>query len=232
MKIIRNPKNTKIPPLALTIGNFDGLHLGHLEILNQVKKIAQEKNIFSAILTFEPHPLYLLRADKPKDFRITSLAQKLKIFYQQKIDYVFILPFNQNLANISAQSFIEDIIVGNLNTKHLTVGYDFIFGKNREGNFKLLQEKSADFDFELKEISALKKLNQTYSSSLIRKLIIEGKISQANQLLGENFVISGIVNEGRKLASELGFATANIISKPHIIKPKYVFIKAKPLFLI
>lgn len=229
MQIIRNLKQIKtaLPPLALTIGNFDGVHLGHLEIVKQVKKIAKEKNLATAILTFEPHPIAFLRYDRPKDFLINSLAQKLKIFAQEKIDYAIVLPFNKTLSEISAQDFVEKILVKSLNIKHLAIGYDFTFGKNREGNFKLLEEESKKFNFNLSEISPVKDHEQTCSSSIVRKLISEGKIIEANQILGKNFTICGLVNEGRKLAAQLGFPTANLISKPHIIKPKFGVYKTK-----
>ncbi|MBU6140065.1 MAG: riboflavin biosynthesis protein RibF [Proteobacteria bacterium] len=201
----------------LTIGNFDGVHLGHSQIISQVKKIAKEKNLASAILTFEPHPIYFLRPEKPRDFRITSLAQKLEIFRQQEIDYVIILPFNQNFSEISAHDFAQKILSETLNAKHLVIGYDFTFGKNRQGNFRFLE----NFNFGLSEISPLKNSEQTCSSSLVRKFLCEGKIAEANQVLGRNFTIHGVVNEGRKLASQLGFPTANLIAKPHVIKPKF-----------
>lgn len=223
MQIIRNLKQIKtpLPPLALTIGNFDGVHLGHLEIVKQVKKIAKEKNLATAILTFEPHPIAFLRPERPKDFRINSLAQKLKIFAQEKIDYVIVLPFNKILSEISAQDFAKKILVQSLNIKHLSIGYDFTFGKNREGNFKLLEEESQKFNFGLNEILPVKNHDQTFSSSIIRRLISEGKISQANEILGKNFTICGLVNEGRKLATQLGFPTMNVAVKPNIIKPKF-----------
>ncbi len=232
MQIIRNLNKIKnalpqlaIPQLALAIGNFDGVHLGHMSIINEIKKIAKEKNISSAILTFEPHPVAFFQPDKARDFRITNLAQKLKIFKEQQIDYVIILPFNQNLANIEAYDFIQKILVKSLNVKSLVIGYDFIFGKNREGNFSFLEKESKKFDFarrfDLMEISALKKSQEICSSSFIRKLLKDGKVVESNQFLGRNFTITGIVNEGRKLARQLGFPTANLIAKPHIIKPKF-----------
>lgn len=218
MKIIRSLSQIKsMPPLALTIGNFDGVHLGHSQILNQVKKIAKEKNLASAVLTFYPHPITFLRPDLTRDFNIFSLAQKLRIFRDQKIDYVIVLPFNKKLADISANDFVKKILLEALNIKHLTIGYDFTFGKNREGNFKMLEEYKLD----LSEISPVKNGEQTYSSSIIRKLLLDGKIKQANEFLGKNFVISGIVNSGRKLASQLGFPTANLLVKPHLLKPKF-----------
>jgi riboflavin kinase/FMN adenylyltransferase len=223
LKIIRNLNQIKesLPALALTIGNFDGVHLGHLEILREIKKIAKEKNLRSAVLTFQPHPIFVLRPEKPRDFLVGSFAQKLKIFVEEKIDYVIALPFSKNLAEITAENFAKEILVEHLNVKHLAVGYDFTFGKNREGNFKLLEEKSKKFDFDLSEISVVKNGEETCSSSNIRKLISEGKIIEANKLLGRNFAVCGIVNEGRKLASQLGFPTANVKPKPHIIKPKF-----------
>lgn len=223
MKVIRNLNQikTSLPDLVLTIGNFDGVHLGHLEIIQKIKKIAQEKKLTSAILTFEPHPITFLRPERATDFRISSLAQKLKLFKESKIDFVIVLPFDQKLANISPENFIKDILVKRLNTKHLVIGYDFIFGKNREGNFRLLEQESKNYGFILDEISAVKKENYTCSSTIIRKLISEGNILQANQILGRNFAISGLVCNGQKLASQLGFPTMNIKLKPNIIKPKF-----------
>lgn len=229
MQIIRNLNYIKdtLPHLALTIGNFDGVHLGHMAIINEVKKIAKEKKTFSAILTFEPHPASFFQPNRAKDFRINSLSQKIKILKEQEIDYVIILPFNQDLANIEADDFIKEILLKSLNVKDLIVGYDFIFGKNREGNFQLLKKESEILNFNLTEISALKESQEICSSSLIRKLIKQGEIVKANQFLGRNFAINGIVNEGRKLARQLGFPTANLIAKENIIKPKFGVYKTK-----
>lgn len=224
MKIIRNLKQN-LPPLALAIGNFDGVHLGHQEIILRTKKIAKEKNLASAILTFEPHPISFFNPKKAKDFRINSLAQKLKILREYGLDYAIILPFNKNFSEISAEDFAIRILRESLNVKALTIGYDFTFGKNRQGNFTLLKE----LNFDLLEIAQLKKNQQTCSSTAIRKLVSEGKISAANQILGRNFSIEGVVNQGRKLASQLGFPTANLMAKPQIIKPKFGVFKTKTL---
>lgn len=211
----------KLQPIALTIGNFDGVHLGHRHIFHEVKKIAKEKNILSAILTFEPHPFSFFKPESAGSFRINNFAEKLRIMRENEIDRVFTFRFNQNSSQISAKDFIEKIIVEALNTKHLIVGHDFTFGKNREGNFDVLKEASEKFNFELTKISALSGENEIYSSSLVRSLIREGNILKANKILGRNFSLSGIVNEGRKLASQLGFPTANIKPKSDIVKPKF-----------
>ncbi len=223
MQVIRNLRKTNlaIPDLAITIGNFDGVHLGHQKIISEVKRIAKEKNLSSAILTFEPHPISFFKPDKSNNFRISSLAQKLQIFQELGVDYLIVLPFNKDLSEVSAIDFVSKILVKSLNMKHLTIGYDFTFGKDRQGNFHFLEQQSKSLDFGLDEIQAIRFGEQNYSSTLARKLISEGKISEANQILGRNFVISGIVKEGRKLASQLGFPTANISIKNHIIKPKF-----------
>jgi len=216
VKLIRKLDQT-LPPLALTIGNFDGVHCGHVNIISTVKKIAKEKNLAATILTFEPHPISFLNPAKPRDFRLTSLSQKLRIFRDLGVDYVIALPFNQKFSEISAPDFAQKILREALNARHLTIGYDFTFGKNREGNFKLLEE----MDFDLTEISPLKCEQHTHSSSLARRLIGEGNIPSANKIIGRNFVIEGVVIAGKKLATTLGFPTANLMAKPHIIKPKF-----------
>ncbi len=227
MKLIRSLNKTTSTPLALSIGNFDGVHLGHQKIISEVKKIAVTKNLASAILTFEPHPITFFKGNLAKDFRINNLAQKLKNFAEQNIDYAIFLHFNQQTAQMKAEDFVKEILVKTLNVRHLSVGYDFIFGKNREGNFVLLEKMAPQFGFELNEIPAFYNSGKICSSSLIRQLISDGNINMANQFLGKNFTVCGVVNEGRKLASQLGFPTANLNAKPHIIKPKFGVYKTR-----
>ena len=212
---------------VLTIGNFDGVHLGHAQIINKVTEIAREKNMLATILTFEPHPILLFKPDLARDFRLTSLAQKLKIFRDKKIDRTIIIPFNHDFAELSARDFIKMILVDALNVKYLVIGYDFIFGKNREGNLQLLEEESKRYGFNIINIAALKKDAEIYSSSLIRNYIKNGKIKETNQALGTNFAIEGIINNGKKLGRAIGFPTANIKAKPHIIKPKFGVYKVR-----
>jgi riboflavin kinase / FMN adenylyltransferase len=223
MQIIRNlsKANLALPNLVITIGNFDGVHLGHQKIISEVKRIAKEKNLSSAILTFEPHPISFFKPDKSDNFRISSLAQKLQIFQEIGVDYLVILPFNKKLSEISASDFTKEILVKSLNIKQLIIGHDFTFGKSRQGNFHFLEQQSKFLGFGLTEIKAIGNYEQSYSSTLIRNFICDGKISEANKVLGRNFAISGIIQEGRKLASQLGFPTANLSIKNRIIKPKF-----------
>ena len=220
MQVIRNVNHIKnsLPKLTLTIGNFDGVHMGHQKIIHEVKKLAKETNTASAIITFEPHPKAFFCKEKLHDFRITSLSQKLKIFQDYAIDYVIILPFTQTLANIEGKDFVEEILIKKLNLANIIIGYDFTFGKNKSGNIDLLR----NYPFNIIEIAELKEKDaQTYSSSMIRSALKNGDIAKANECLGRPFSILGLVNHGKKLARQLNAPTANIKAKPHIIKQKF-----------
>lgn len=214
-------KINALPPSVLTIGNFDGVHIGHKKIIDEINKIAHEKNLTSTILTFQPHPAKLFKPELARDFNILTLAQKLKIFRNHKISHTVIAPFNRNFSDIIADDFINKILIEKLNIKHLVIGYDFIFGKNREGNLQILQNAAKQHQFNITNIAAHKINEEICSSTAIRKLLQNGQVKQANQILGYNFTLEGIVVEGKKLARTIGFATANIKPQAHIIKPKF-----------
>ena len=227
MILIRNLNqiNHQLPKLALTIGNFDGVHLAHQKIIEKTQEIARKNNLSSALLSFEPHPILFLNKNKSDfnhDFRITNLANKINLLKKYNLDYIIILPFNNNLSSIKANNFIEDILINKFNVKSLIIGYDFTFGKGREGNFKTLE----NYNFDLHEINPIKIFDKnhneiTISSSLARQYLKNGEIKLLNQILGHNFAIDGIVVEGKKIARELGFKTANINHKINLIKPKF-----------
>ena len=233
MILIRNLNqiNQQLPKLSLTIGNFDGVHLAHQKIIEKTQEIAQKNNLSSALLTFEPHPISFLnksKSDFNRDFRITTLANKINLLKKYNLDYVIILPFNNNLSSIKANSFIEDILINKFNVKSLIIGYDFTFGKGREGNFKTLES----YNFDLHEINPIKIFDKnhneiTISSSLARQYLKNGEIKLLNQILGHNFTIDGIVVEGKKIAGELGYKTANINHKINLIKPKFGVYKTR-----
>lgn len=218
---ISKQKNNFQKGTVLTIGNFDGVHLGHIQIINRVKEIAKEKNLNTAILTFEPHTATFFKPQSVNDFRLTSLAQKIKIFKENNIDNAIILPFNKKLASLEAKDFVKQILVDDLNVKYLVIGHDFIFGKDRKGNIEFLKKEAANYDFEVIEISAFEINGEIFSSTLARNLIRQGKIKDANNILSRNFAIEGIVLEGKKLGRTIGFPTLNIKPKSHIIKPRF-----------
>ena len=233
MILIRNLNqiNHQLPKLALTIGNFDGVHLAHQKIIEKTQEIAKKNNLSSALLSFEPHPISFLNKNKSDfngDFRITNLANKINLLKKYSLDYLIILPFNNNLSSIKANNFIEEILINKFNVKSLIIGYDFTFGKGREGNFKTLES----YNFDLHEINPIKIFDKnhnevTISSSLARQYLKSGEIKSLNQILGHNFTIDGIVVEGKKIAGELGYKTANINHKINLIKPKFGVYKTR-----
>ncbi len=233
MQIIRNFQNltADLQNIVLTIGNFDGIHLGHQEILNNAKQIAVSENLKSALLTFEPHPLKIIKPDQIFDQKICSLSQKLSFLKESKfVDAVFISSFNQDLANLSAEDFVQTVLVKKLKIRHLIIGYDFIFGKNRSGDAKLLQQLAGIYNFSFHQIAARSDSeSQVYSSTKIRHLISSGDIKIVNQILNRNYQISGTVIGGKKLARTLGFPTANFLPKKDLIKPKFGVYKASVL---
>lgn len=229
MILIRNLNQIehRLPPIALTIGNFDGVHLAHQKIIAKTHEIAQKNQLKTALLTFEPHPIIFLNKNNPnfsKNFRIYSLANKIRILQNFNLDYLLILNFNNYLSQLSHNNFIEDILINKFNTKSLIIGYDFTFGKNRQGNFKTLE----NYDFDLHEISPIKfGTDITISSSQARNFIKNGEIKNLNLLLGKNYQIEGIVVKGNQIGHRIGFATANILPKSQLILPKFGVYKTK-----
>ena len=222
MKIIRNiDKNQqKLPNIALTIGNFDGIHLGHKKILIKLNLEAKKRGLKTALLTFEPHPAKIFGKDSQN--RIYNLSEKVRILkLEGLVDFLFIIHFNKDLINLPADNFLRDILLKNINMKYILVGYDFCFGKDRKGNIKFLEDESKKLNFKFEQISEQKFDNKTYSSSLVRKFIKNGQIKEVNNILARKFSISGLIIKGRGIARQIGYPTANIIPKKYQIYPKY-----------
>lgn len=229
MQIFRGLKNIPddIANCAVTIGNFDGVHLGHHQIINNVIKKAQESGLKSAIVTFAEHPIKLFAPKSAANFLIYSLSQKLKFLKQFEIDYLIILPFNKKIANISAKNFVKEILVEKIKAKELIIGYDFIFGKNREGNFEFLQKQADELNFNLSRTLALTENDEILSSTLIRKFIKAGELEKANKILGKEFEVEGIINQGNKNGHKIGFPTMNLHLKELQIAPKFGVYKSR-----
>lgn len=231
MQIIRNFQNIncELQNTVLTIGNFDGIHLGHQQILNNIKEIANKANLKSALLTFEPHPIKIINPKQHLDIRITSLSQKLHFLREKKlVDIFFVNSFDQKLANLSAEDFVGDVLVAKLKIKHLVIGYDFIFGKNRSGDANLLEKLAKKYGFAFDIIPAQKDpAGQIYSSTLIRQLLDGGNVLAAHQILGRPYQVSGLVIKGKQLARSIGFPTLNLLPRAHIIKPKLGVYKSR-----
>lgn len=213
--------NQQLQNCSLTLGNFDGLHIGHQKILEFTKNIAQKRGSKSALMTFEPHPKHFFGNIEERS-KLYNLAQKLDILRKENlIDVVFLMRFNQELANLEAQDFVKNILIDAIKVQDLVIGYDFNFGKNRLGNFNLLKE-IADKNYNLHQFSIQKdEDNQIYSSTNIRNLIKEGLVDQAAKMLGRNYSILGTVVNGKQNGRKIGFRTANILPKYRVIFPKF-----------
>ena len=218
MIIFRNKYNLKVTKNSiLVIGNFDGLHKGHVSILNEAARFAKNNNRKIGLLTFDPNPKEFF--SKEKNFKIISLNEKQKILSAMKIDYLIILKFNQGLRNMTAENFIEKILKEKIRPSKIVVGKEFKFGKNRAGNPNLLKKHFYTRIALQKKISGKK-----ISSSEIRKLISLGKVSQVKKLLGRFWSVNGKVNSGDKIGRTLGYRTANVFLNDCILPLRGVYV--------
>ena len=206
---------------ALAIGNFDGVHKGHQKVLAEAKKKAKKNKIKLAVLTFEPIPYMYLK--KIKNHRLSSLKQKFELLKKEKVDYIFIKKFSKNFRNTNYLKFIEKILYKQLKSKFIFVSKNFRFGKNREGNIKKLKFYGDKFGYKVKIILPKKKKKKTISSTQIRNLISNGKIKEANQLLGRAWCIRGKVSKGMQRGRKIGFPTCNLKLNDYIIPKKGVY---------
>ena len=203
MKIIRN-SNLEQLPCVVTIGNFDGVHLGHQALLTEVKKRAHDLKLESAVITFEPNPKDYFSQNKPQT-RISSLREKIELFNEIKIDRVHIIKFNQEFSKVTANEFIS-VLIKQLKVKQIVVGEDFCFGRGREGGIKKLSASSMKLNIKNKILMDGKRI----SSTLIRNLLANDKLDEANKYIGRPYSISGKVVHGEKRGRKIGFPTANI----------------------
>ena len=221
---IRLDSQANVADINLAIGNFDGLHLGHQKIIDELIKNSKIKNCTSAILSFKPHPRQFF-SKKYYNFQIISEEEKIYLLNKQGIDHYFSLRFDKKVASLSPKDFITKILIKKLNLKHLVVGYDFKFGKDRKGNASLLKEQSNILGFDINIIQPIKSMNNSdvYSSSKIREFIKDGDMEKANIFLGRKWSIQGTVIEGDKRAGALNFPTANIVPGEYIHPKKGVY---------
>jgi riboflavin kinase / FMN adenylyltransferase len=205
IKDVEYDKNT-----AVTVGTFDGVHLGHKKIISELHRVSKEKNLRSVVITFDPHPQIVLK-NKSKDIKILStIDEKLRIFKTLDIDLVFILNFTKDFSETHARDFYKNYLINGTGLSHIVLGYDHMFGKNREGNFDTLNYMSNEFSFEVDKVEEFKVDHEHVSSSAIRKLLLSGDIEKANTLLGREYSLKGEVVHGKKVGRELGYPTANL----------------------
>jgi len=221
LKIFNDISSFKKSNTVVTIGIFDGVHRGHIEILNRLKELASEYGCESVVITLWPHPRFVLQPDNKDLQLLTSLDEKIALIEKQGIENLIILPFDRQLANITYDRFVTDYIVGHIGAKHVVVGFNHHFGKDRKGTFENLQVSAREHGIKAERLGQVIIDNLRVSSSGIRHMIAEGRITTANKALGYPYFLCGIVVKGNKLGRVLGFPTANIeIDEPLKLLPR------------
>jgi riboflavin kinase/FMN adenylyltransferase len=194
----------------VTVGVFDGVHLGHRALLDQLVFRAKNAGGESVVITFNPHPRLVLSEKTEEPFSLSTFDEKKKLLEQSGIDHLIIMNFSRELGNMDAADFIREILVGKIGVKHLLVGYDNHFGKGKGGDFKKIRECSELYNFEVVQVDGIYAPEGIISSTAIREALLKGRVEDAGRWLGYNYAIAGTVVEGRKIGHKLGFPTANI----------------------
>ncbi|ABB31622.1 riboflavin biosynthesis protein RibF [Geobacter metallireducens RCH3] len=217
----------KLPNAVVTIGNFDGVHLGHREIFRRVKREAAAIGGVSLVITFIPHPIKMLGVKK--GFRlISTYAEKETLLEASGIDYLLIIPFTGEFASISAERFVRDILVGTIGVRKLIIGYDYAFGKNRQGDVTMLRRMGEELGFTVDMLEPITSGDLVYSSTAVRQMVAEGDVRGVVRLLGRHFSVGGTVVHGRQRGKGLGFPTANLQTDKELIpKPGVYAVKVK-----
>lgn len=207
---------------AVTVGTFDGVHRGHRKIIEKLNSVKEAKGLRSIIVTFEPHPQIVLR-NRTHDIKILStLEEKLEIFESLGVDIAYIINFTKDFSETTATEFYRKYLIKGTGLSDLILGYDHMFGKNREGNFDTLKELSLNYGFTVDKVDEFKYDGQHISSTIIRDLLQNhGNVKTVRNILGREYSLTGTVTEGKKLGTVLGYPTANIITEnPFKLIPK------------
>ena len=207
-------------PTILTLGTFDGVHKGHQSILNKVTQDATANGYESVVLTFFPHPRMVLQKDHNIKL-INTIEEKAQLLQELGIQHLILQEFTKEFANLSAEQFVEEVLVKHLNIKKIIIGYDHRFGKNRSADIHDLMDFGRKYKFDVEQISAQEINEVSISSTKIRKALEEGKIETANDYLGTPYFITGNVIKGKQLGRTIGFPTANIqLNEDYKLIPK------------
>lgn len=224
MKIIKNLENLKekYEKVIMSMGKFDGIHIGHQKIIKEVVKRAKLVKGTSLIFTFEEHPLKIVAPNECPP-QISSLHKKINLFKNLGIDILVLINFDHKFAQIPCSYFIENILVKKINCKEIYVGEKFSFGKNKEGNINTLKILSEKFNVKVKCIKEVEVNKEDVSSSKIRELIMQGKLELVTKLLNRPYEIYSQVVEGKKRGTQLGFPTANLLASGYVLPPMGVY---------
>jgi len=225
MELIRGTHNIKARHhgCVATIGNFDGVHLGHQAVIGQLAEKSTELNLPMVVISFEPQPMEYFLQDKAPS-RLTRFREKWSALSRFSVTQMLSLPFNEKLAAMSAQDFIKKVLIDGLGIKYLVVGDDFKFGHNRQGNFELLQQAGAENGFNVVNMHTFEIDDARVSSTRVRQALLGGDLNYAAKLLGRSYRMSGRVAHGDKLGRELGFPTANIFLHRKVTPMEGIFV--------
>ncbi|MDR1860216.1 MAG: bifunctional riboflavin kinase/FAD synthetase [Bacteroidales bacterium] len=209
MNIYNGTRSFQVDRPILTVGSFDGVHLGHIKVLSRLTELAHRHNGVPVVFTFAPHPRQILFPDEKMQL-LTTTDEKIVYFQRTGINHLIIYPFTKEFASMNYADFVHRILVEQLHIRALVVGHDHRFGANREGAFERLLQLSAEQGFVVEQSDALAADGTNISSTCIRRALMEGRLDRANHCLGYNYSLCGTVVKGRQLGRQLGFPTANI----------------------
>ncbi|MEZ4600202.1 MAG: bifunctional riboflavin kinase/FAD synthetase [Syntrophotaleaceae bacterium] len=211
MRIIRNldELTEPLPNAVVTIGNFDGVHLGHREIFRKVVARSRELGGTSVVYTFVPHPLRVIKPRHAPPL-ISTYREKEILIEASCIDVLVCAPFDRKMAEMPAHLFVRDVLVEKIGVRHLVIGYDYLFGKGREGNAELLRRMGEHLNFSVEVLAPMTEGGEAFSSTRIRDMILQGEVKEVTGLLGRHFNFEGTVVHGFKRGVKLGFPTANL----------------------
>jgi riboflavin kinase/FMN adenylyltransferase len=205
-------------PVA-TVGVFDGVHRGHLEIISRLLAVAKEKKCESVVITFEPHPRLVL-PHNAEVWLLQTLDEKLHRFESAGVDVVLVIPFDLDFSKITPHNFIKNILVEQINVSHVITGYDHFFGQNRQGDFDMLSKMGKEFGFTVDELPMVLVAEHTVSSSIVRRALLNGDVKLAATMLGYAYEMSGTVVAGNKIGRNIGYPTANLkLGNSHKLVP-------------
>jgi riboflavin kinase/FMN adenylyltransferase len=228
MKIYHNINEfTPVKNAVVTIGTFDGVHLGHRKIIERIRQLAKESGGETVILTFFPHPRMILHPEDQSLKMINTISEKALLLEQLGVDHLIITPFTRDFSNQTPEEYISDILVNQIGTKKIVIGYDHRFGKDRAGGLAELQQLAPVYGYEVVEIPEQDIHDVAISSTRIRQALLGNQIELANEFLGYPFFISGKVNRGDQIGRTIGYPTANIL-----VEENYKLIPADGIFAV
>lgn len=226
MRIYKDLNNLpKFKNAVLTIGSFDGVHIGHQQIIQQINDLAKSIDGESVLITFDPHPRFVVGKQQSDLKLLNTLEEKAQLLEQCAVDVLVVVPFSKEFASQSPDAYIQDFLVAHFHPKIIAIGYDHKFGKNRAGDISYLKKFEAKHNFKVVEISKQEVADMAVSSTKVRTALMEGNVKRAERLLGQPFGLTGIVVKGLQIGTTIGYPTANIkVQHPYkLIPPEGIY---------